>query len=156
MFYDPKEEIKTKSFDTIPEGTYECIVNKTDWKDTSTGGKMLEVEYAIAGGDFDGRLVWQRMNLVNKNEIAVQIAREHLSMVCRAFYLDTPLKDESEMIRFFNSITGKRCFIKTKNKVRKNDSTRIDTDVKEIAGIPAAETGASESAEGAKDDKLTF
>lgn len=43
--YDPKKAEGT--FKLIPEGNYECFISATDVKTSSTGNKMIEINYKI-------------------------------------------------------------------------------------------------------------
>lgn len=68
----------------VPAGVYECVISDTEIRDTANGGKMLKITYTILTGEAKGRKIWQNLNLRNKNEQAVRIAREHLAAVCDA------------------------------------------------------------------------
>lgn len=69
----------------VPAGKYRCIVTKSDWKETkSGGGRYLEFTFQIVDGEHNGRMVWSRLNLENKSQQAVNIARSELSSICRA------------------------------------------------------------------------
>lgn len=70
--------------DPVPAGTYECVISDTEFRDTSSGGKMLRITYTILSGEQKGRKIWQGLNLRNKNADTVRISREHLSAVCDA------------------------------------------------------------------------
>lgn len=68
----------------IPAGDYRCVCVKSDWKNTSKGGKYLEFTWQVVDGEHLGRMVWSRLNLQNSNSQAVQIARSELSSICKA------------------------------------------------------------------------
>ena len=50
----------------------------------SGNGEYLQMTFEITDGAFRGRRLWTRLNLVNTNEQAVQIAYAELSSICRA------------------------------------------------------------------------
>jgi len=75
----PKED-----FEVIPPGDYPVMIVKSDMTDTSTGGKMLVLELDVIDGEFKGRKLWDRLNLVNANAKAVEIAERTLSSICHA------------------------------------------------------------------------
>jgi len=164
-FFDPNEEIVSSSFDPIKDGTYECVFNNHDFKETQSGtGKYLEMEFVIMGGDFDGRLVWNRLNLVNKNEQAVQIAREQLAEFCLAVECTSPLKTEDDLLQFMASVWGKRVLVKVKNQARRNNPEQIDLNVKGVKRVPVQEVASTPKPKKQKDpdvdpkdpDKLPF
>jgi hypothetical protein len=68
----------------IPTGDYRCVCVKSDWKNTSKGGKYLEFTWQVLEGEHSGRMVWSRLNLQNSSSVAVEIARAELSSICKA------------------------------------------------------------------------
>lgn len=77
---DPQEDRQV-----LPNGHYQAIIEKSDWQDTKKqGGKMLVLELQIIDGKHKGRKIWDRLNLVNQNEVAVDIAKSSLSSICHA------------------------------------------------------------------------
>lgn len=60
---------KAESFDTLPEGTYDAVIEKIEYREpTNPNAKApyLNVEYTIAGGEFDGRKVWEVLSFSPK------------------------------------------------------------------------------------------
>jgi hypothetical protein len=89
---DPKDV-----FDPIPAGKYLAIISDSGMKDTKNGtGKYLEFTFQVVEGEFKGRLLWSRLNLENKKDLTVKIARAELSAICRAVGVMTP-KDSCEL-----------------------------------------------------------
>lgn len=68
----------------LPPGDYTVQIVKSDMKDTKTGGQMLVLEMEVMDGSFARRRVWDRLNLVNSNQTAVDIANRTLSAICHA------------------------------------------------------------------------
>ena len=78
-------------FDPVPAGKYKAAITESQMKPTKNKrGSYLELEFTILEGDCKGRKVWARLNLENQNEKAVQMARGHLSAICRAVGVMTP------------------------------------------------------------------
>jgi hypothetical protein len=81
----PKED-----FDVIPLGLYPddeapVMIVKSDMEPTKAGtGQMLVLEMDIIDGPAKGRKFWDRLNLVNPNPKAVEIAERTLSAICHA------------------------------------------------------------------------
>ena len=54
-------------------------------KPTKAGdGAYLELELQVIEGQYQGRKLWDRLNLNNANETTVKIAKGTLSAICRA------------------------------------------------------------------------
>lgn len=77
-----------QSFEPIPAGWYAMRVTASEWKATKAGtGHYLQMELEIDETfhpDLKGRRVWERLNLQNPNQTAVEIAQRTLSAICRA------------------------------------------------------------------------
>lgn len=72
-------------FSPIPPGDYPAMVVESEMKATKAGnGQYLQLKLAIVDGEFKGRYIWERLNLVNPNQQAVDIARAQFSSICRA------------------------------------------------------------------------
>jgi hypothetical protein len=57
---------------------------------------MLVLEFVVIDGAYKGRKVWARLNIVHQTPAAQEIARGHLSAICRAVGVMTP-RDSSEL-----------------------------------------------------------
>jgi hypothetical protein len=90
-------KVEPNDFGVIPPGDYEaCIVN-SEMKATKDGtGQYLNLEIQIVGGQYQNRKLFEKLNLVNKNDQAVTIAKGTLSAICRAVNVLTP-NDSSEL-----------------------------------------------------------
>ena len=85
------------AFTPLPAGEYQAIISESDMKPTKNGlGKYLELKLQILNGQHQNRTLFDRLNLVNKNDVAVQIAKGTLSSICRAVGMLTP-DDSSEL-----------------------------------------------------------
>jgi len=85
------------ALDPIKPGTYVAVITDSEMHPTAKGnGKFLLLTLQIIEGQFKGRKVWDRLNLINPNETAVDIARRNLASICRAVGVLTP-KDSSEL-----------------------------------------------------------
>ncbi len=90
-------EVESASFEVLPPGVYTAIIISSGMEVTKAGtGKFLKLELQIEDGEFHNRRVFDRLNLVNPNPIATQIARAELSSICRAVGVLTP-QDSSEL-----------------------------------------------------------
>lgn len=67
--YDPNAEAQT-GYDPLPAGEYTAKIIDSDIEDVSKHsdkGRCLKLTWQIEGGEFDGRLVWQRLNMWGEN-----------------------------------------------------------------------------------------
>jgi len=95
--FNAHEVEPTASFEAIPAGKYLAAITDSEMKPTKNGsGSYLQLTFTILEGEYKGRVVWARLNLVNPNQTAVKIAESELSAVCRAVGVMTP-KDSCEL-----------------------------------------------------------
>jgi hypothetical protein len=84
-------------FSPIPAGDYTVIVEKSEMMDTKDKtGKFLFLQLQVVDGEHKGRLVFDRLNVVNQSKEAVEIAKRQLADLCKAVGRLTP-KDSSEL-----------------------------------------------------------
>lgn len=73
------------SFEPLPAGWYTCMITGSEMKPTKSGdGEYLQLRLDVIDGDYKGRVLFDRLNLNNKNQTAVEIAQKQLSAICRA------------------------------------------------------------------------
>lgn len=69
--------------DPIPTGQYPVVITRSEEKPTKAGnGSYIELEMTVQGGEFNGRKVFDRLNIRNPNQQAVDIAYATLSAIC--------------------------------------------------------------------------
>jgi hypothetical protein len=96
--FDGTQVQPSEDFSPVPPGDYPVQITGQQTKETKKGdGQFLELEMTILGGQYQGRKVWERLNLVNKNPNAVEIAQRNLSAICHA--IGKPrIRHESELV----------------------------------------------------------
>ena len=73
------------NYEAIPAGDYESMVTASEMKSTKDGtGQYLELTVEIQSGQFQGRRLFDRLNLSNRNAKAVEIAQKQLAQLCHA------------------------------------------------------------------------
>lgn len=83
--FDATQVAPSQPFEVIPAGKYKVQVTDSDMRPTKDGdGKYLWLEMEILEGEYQGRKIWDRLNLVNQNQQAVEIAQRSLSALCHA------------------------------------------------------------------------
>ena len=72
-------------FEVVPTGKYPVHIVNSEMKETKGGdGKFLWMELEILDGQHKGRKLFDRLNLINSNQQAVEIAQRTLSAICQA------------------------------------------------------------------------
>lgn len=96
--YNTEELPDSEDYAELPEGDYPCIISESELKDTKAGdGQYLKLTFQVFEGDFKGRLIWENLNLYNKNETAVKIAEQTLKKICAAVGFTGQLKDSAQL-----------------------------------------------------------
>lgn len=71
------------ALEAVPSGQYPVIITKSEEKPTKAGtGSYIEFEMTIQGGEYNGRKLFDRLNIKNANQQAVDIAYSTLSAIC--------------------------------------------------------------------------
>lgn len=75
----------TVAFNPLPAGDYSVIITESEVKPTKDGqGQYLQLRLEVQGGEFGGRVLFDRLNLWNNNQQAQEIAQRTLSAICHA------------------------------------------------------------------------
>ena len=86
-------------FDLLPPGKYRAQIVQSEMQPTKQGdGQMLCLEFDVLDGPHQGRKLWERLNLVNRNQQTVEIAQRQLSAICHA--VDRIQVTDSEQLHF--------------------------------------------------------
>lgn len=84
-------------FSPLPVGNYTVVITQSEMKPTKTGnGQYLQLTLQVVEGEYKNRLIFDRLNIQNQNEVAQQIAQKALSSICRAVGVMHP-KDSEEL-----------------------------------------------------------
>jgi len=93
--FDANEVEPLGSFEPLPVGEYIVVISSSEMKDASTGrGQYLQLVYDVIEGDYKGRKLFDRLNLVNESTQAQEIAQRALSSICRAVGVMHPQQSE--------------------------------------------------------------
>lgn len=100
--YDPNAEAYS-SFDPIPNGEYRAVIIESAFEDISkrdNKGRCLNLTWKIETGPYDGRLIWQRLNMwaenMNNLEKVINIAQSQFAAIREATGKLTP-QDSDEL-----------------------------------------------------------
>lgn len=95
--FDASTVPEQTDFSAVPRGQYVLVATASEMKPTKAGnGQFLNVTCEVLDGQYKGRKLWARMNLVNPNATAVQIGQQELGALCRAVGIIKP-NDSSEL-----------------------------------------------------------
>ncbi|HAD28592.1 MAG TPA: hypothetical protein DCF96_08000 [Rhodobacteraceae bacterium] len=85
------------NFEPLPADWYRCVITNAEQKPNSKKtGAYLELRIEVIDGQYQGRLVFDRLNLINPNSVAVDIARRSLASIAHAISVD--VKDSVELL----------------------------------------------------------
>jgi Protein of unknown function (DUF669) len=83
--FDASSVDPTMPFEVLPPGRYLVQIVASEMRPTKDGaGQYLWLEVDVHEGDYQGRKLFDRLNLVNPNPTAVEIAQRTLSAICHA------------------------------------------------------------------------
>jgi hypothetical protein len=83
--FNAAEVEPVSDYTPLPVGDYKAVIVESEMKATKAGtGQYLQLTYDIVDGEYKGRKLFDRLNLRNPNQQAVQIAQRTLSAICRA------------------------------------------------------------------------
>lgn len=85
MKFDATGIDTTNNYEALPAGEYLVMITDSQEKPTKNGdGRYLELTLELQGDQMRGRKVWDRLNLKNQNQKAVEIAQRQLAQICHA------------------------------------------------------------------------
>lgn len=81
----PNEVEPTGETVILPDGEYRVQAVKSEMRATKDGnGQYLWIEFDVLDGEYTGAKLWDRLNLVNQNTQAREIAERQFSALCHA------------------------------------------------------------------------
>ena len=83
--FDASQVDPSQSQENLPPGDYRVQIINSEMRVTKAGtGQYLWLEMDVLDGPMSGRKVYDRLNLINPNSQAVEIAQRTLSAICHA------------------------------------------------------------------------
>jgi len=83
--FDATQVEPASTYEALPPGNYKVQIVQSELMETKAGdGQYLWLEMDILDGPHQGRKLWDRLNLVNPNQTAQEIAQRQLSAICHA------------------------------------------------------------------------
>jgi hypothetical protein len=84
-------------FEPLPQGKYNAMVIESAVKDSKSGGQYLELVCQVLDGAHVNRKIWHRLNIVNDNPVAENIARKDLAVLMINLGLPPQMVDTQEL-----------------------------------------------------------
>lgn len=82
----------------IPDGNYKAVIVNSELKETSNRqGQYLALTVVITEGQYANTEFIERLNIINQNETAVQIAYKTLARISEAVGMTTTPSDSNEL-----------------------------------------------------------
>ncbi|MCK5604793.1 DUF669 domain-containing protein, partial [Candidatus Pacearchaeota archaeon] len=82
----------------IPQGQYQAVILSSEMKPTKNGqGQFLALTLAITQGDYANTEFIERLNIVNQNAVAVEIAYKTLARISEAVGMTQTPADSNEL-----------------------------------------------------------
>lgn len=104
----PQQQPAKQGFEPLPPGEYAVVISEQRTKPNKAGtGEYLELTLVIEEGSSRGRRIWERLNLRNPSQKAVQIARETVERIKEVTGM-TAARNADELV-------GGRCRVVTMN-----------------------------------------
>jgi hypothetical protein len=90
-YFDATEVSPEGSFEPVPEGWYRVVITDAEEKPTKAQtGSYLQLTVEIVEGQYQGRKIFDRLNLKNPSQTAVNIANTKLSQICHGIGIMRP------------------------------------------------------------------
>lgn len=93
-------EVENKGFEAIPEGTYDCIIERAEMKTSKAGKKYLSYSFKVVGPECKGRLIFD--GLYWSSEGAINVAKGKMASMGISKE-DRMIIDESNMVQAINA-----------------------------------------------------
>jgi uncharacterized protein DUF669 len=83
--FDASSVDPATAYEVLPAGRYQVQIVESDLRVTKDGmGQYLWLMLDILDGEYQGRKVFDQLNLINRNPQTVEIAQRTLSAICHA------------------------------------------------------------------------
>jgi hypothetical protein len=142
--YDPNAA-PSEDFSPVPAGDYAAEIIDSAVEEISrqsAKGRCLKLVWKVQGGEFDGRQIWQRINLwpenMNNVQKVIEIANSQFSSIRMATGVQFP-NDTSELHH-------RPCLLRVTVRVDPNGQYAPQNEVKSVAALNAAPASAPAAA----------
>ena len=82
---DQLPQPETTSYELLPDGWYNCVVDEAETKETKAGtGMYIKLKIKVTGPTHANRILFTNVNIQNPNEVAQRIGLEQLRSIMQA------------------------------------------------------------------------
>jgi hypothetical protein len=89
-------DVPQSEYKLLPEDDYLVEIVGSEIKPTAKGGTQLVFDFTVVGSNYDGCVLKERLNIVNDNQTAVEIAFQTLAKIVTACGMES-INDSSEL-----------------------------------------------------------
>ncbi|NCC41567.1 MAG: DUF669 domain-containing protein [Gammaproteobacteria bacterium] len=83
--FDATQVQPSSGYEVLPAGEYKIVIVDSVMETTKAGnGQFLKLQMSVLDGPHQGATLFDRLNLVNPNQTAMDIAQRTLSAICHA------------------------------------------------------------------------
>lgn len=94
-----RPEDTSGDFKALPDGTYDCVVDRVEVRQTSAGDDMLSISYKVSDGKYAGRLIFENLNLWHsESEEAKHIALKNLWSIHEALGFEELSENAEQLV----------------------------------------------------------
>ena len=87
------------SYAALPPGKYRVMISRASYVATASGnGFRIPLQLTVMGGDFNGRTLFEGLNVVNPNETAQLIGKQRLAEILDALGLERSTFSDTDQI----------------------------------------------------------
>ena len=99
MVFRPDDvPVSDRSFDPIPAGEYLCQIVESDCIKKSDVQSLLKLTMEVLSGPYEGRKIFENLNITHPNATAQSIAQSALAELCKATNIE--VLSESDDLQF--------------------------------------------------------
>lgn len=128
-FNADNEEVEEDEFTAMPDHNGKFIITKSEWKKTKDKeGTYLELTIKELEGKYKNRMVWNRLNLVNKNPKTVNISKRELLAILWAVN-EVEINKENTSLLHNKPFLGKCVFVEGSKGYQDSNTIRNITNM---------------------------
>ncbi len=129
----------------IPAGWQTFTISEAEIKETKArNGQYIKLRLDVLGGEYDGRVIFENVNVRNQNEVAERIGRQQLGEIMRATGIAS-LNDTDQLIG--GTLMAKLAVKKDEDYGDENGDVNVIKAFKSIDGTAAPAPSANKTAQ---------
>jgi len=87
------------SYAALPPGKYRVMISRASYVATAAGtGFRIPLQLTVVGGDFNGRTLFEGLNVVNPNETAQLIGKQRLAEILDAMSIERSTFSDTDQL----------------------------------------------------------